>query len=203
MSLIAKRESSVTPVPEGTHFARCVQMIDLGEQYSERYDKWSPKVMIRWELPNERYINEEKELNEPRMLGATYTKSLSENANLLKMLEGWRGKKFTDEELRGFNLSVLIGLPCMVTVTHAQSNGSTYANVNSVAALPKGLEMPPQETESIIFDLDEFDALEHIDRFPEFIRNQIKKSREWQTLHGAAGDLSPEDDGCYGEDMPF
>lgn len=197
MSLIVRNEvSSFDPVPEGTHFARCVQMIDLGNQYSEAYDKWSAKVMIRWELPNEFY--EDKDGNQqPRMIGKTYTQSLSENANLRKMLEGWRSKKFTDEELQGFNLAVLIGLPCMITVTHSTNNGKTYADISGVAALPKGMEAPAQITESLIFDIDSFEALEDIGKLPEFIQNQIKKSKEWETFAGA--DQFPETE----DDMPF
>lgn len=197
MSLIVKNEvSNFDPIPEGTHFARCVQMIDLGSQYSETYDKWSSKVMIRWELPNEFY--EDKDGNQqPRMIGKTYTKSLGENANLRKMLEGWRGKKFTDEELAGFDLSVLMSLPCMITVTHSTNNGKTYADVSGVAALPKGMEAPAQITESVVYDLDSFEALEAIEDLPEFIQNQIKKSKEWETFTGA--DQLPATD----DDMPF
>ena len=199
MSLFVKNEGgNYSPVPEGTHLARCVQIIDLGHQYSEFYDKWSDKVMIRFELPNELIEVDGEQM--PRIIGSTYTKSLSEKANLRGMLEGWRGKKFTEEELQGFNLAVLIGLPCMVTVTHRQSNGKTYADIAGVVAPMKGLEAPEQMTESLIFDIDDFDALNEIDRLPEFIQNMIRKSREWQTVT-AAGEFSEEDmpDG----DLPF
>jgi hypothetical protein len=55
MGLVAKSsgDGSYTLAPEGTHVARCVQMIDLGTQWSEAYQKASHKVLIGWELPNE------------------------------------------------------------------------------------------------------------------------------------------------------
>lgn len=197
MSLIVKSEATnFDPIPEGTHFARCVQMIDIGQQYSETFDKYSSKVMIRWELPNETFEDADG-VEQPRMIGKTYTKSLSENANLRKMLEGWRGKKFTDEELMGFDLTNLMGLPCMLTVTHSSNNGKTYADISGVAAMPKGMDAPPQITESLIFDLDDFDALESIGKLPEFIQNQIKKSKEWESFAGSEPFPETEDD------MPF
>ena len=59
MSLTLSRsaEGNFEPVSEGTHIARCVQIIDLGHQYSEKYDKWAPKVMYRWEVYDETYTD--------------------------------------------------------------------------------------------------------------------------------------------------
>lgn len=155
--------------------------------------------MIRWELPSELFTDSEGK-DMPRMIGKTYTKSLSENAALRKMLEGWRGKKFSDDELQGFDLTVLLGLPCMLTVTHSSSNGKTYADISGVAAMPKGMEAPPQVYDNLAFDLDAFDALNNIDSLPEFIQEQIKKSKEWEIFAG--GNV---DDGIPEtlDDMPF
>jgi len=205
MSLIVKSEGQkLAPIPEGTHFARCVQLIDLGSQYSETYDKWSPKVMIRWEIPGEVFTDTDGKPY-PRLIGSTYTKSLGENANMRKMLEAWRGKKFTDEELKSFDLSVLVSLPCMITITHSSKGDTTYANVANVAAMPKGIEIEAQATPSLIYDLDSFDALENIDQLPEFIQNIIKKSKEWDALHGEPAE-TVNDMPCMEEtadDRPF
>ena len=177
MSLIVSGGSAIEPIPEGTHLARCVQIIDLGTQFSETYKRDSRKVMIRWELPTESFIDEEG--NEiPRMIHAVYTQSLSEKATLRKMLEGWRGKRFTDEELRGFDLSVLAGLACMVTVVHNTVNGNCYANVTAVAAIPKVMNVPDQVNESIVFDIDNPVDQVKIECFPEFIQKMIRNSKE-------------------------
>lgn len=177
MSLIVTGGTAIEPIPEGTHMARCVQLIDLGTQYSQVYDKESRKVMIRWELPSETILNEEG-MEVPRMIHAVYTQSLSEKATLRKMLEGWRGKRFSDEELRGFDLSVLAGLPCMVTVVHNSNGGNRYANVSAVAAIPKGMPVPEQVNESIVFDIDNPVDQAKIDCFPEFIQKMIRNSKD-------------------------
>jgi len=42
------------------------------------------------------------------MISKRYTMSLGEQSTLRKDLESWRGKKFTPEELQGFDLNACI-----------------------------------------------------------------------------------------------
>lgn len=198
MTLIAKGGNGVKPIDEGTYLSRCIQVIDLGTQYSRAYDKESRKVMIRWELPSE--TTEET----PGVVSAIYTMSLHEKSALRKMLEGWRSKKFSDTELKGFDLTKLVGLPCLITIVHdTGANGNTYANVGTVAALPKGMEVPEQINESLVVDLDTAEDLKKINDLPPFVQNIIAESREMD----ATGNL-PEmsefaDCDTPDEDLPF
>ena len=179
MTLISKANSNTefSPIPEGTHIARCVRIIDLGHQYSQQYDKWTAQVRLDFEIPDEKITIKDEEL--PRIIGKTFTNSLGERSNLRKMLESWRGKKFTDEELAGFNLADLAGLPCMVTVAHREYNGRTYADIAALVALPKGIPAPEQITPSLVFDLDAFESIEDMDLVPEWLQDKIKDSQEW------------------------
>ena len=54
----------------------------------------------------------------PRAISETYTNSLGEKANLRKMLENWRGRAFTQEEMDGFDLRNVLGKACMISVVH-------------------------------------------------------------------------------------
>ena len=72
--------------------------------------------------------------------------SLSEKANLRKDLESWRGKAFTAEELKGFDIEKLIGVNAMASIIHNQSGDRTYANISSISKLMKGLQ--PMATEN-------------------------------------------------------
>lgn len=199
MSLIAKGTPAVAPVPEGTYIARCVQIIDLGTQHSQVYDNEARKVMIRWELPQETFKTAEGN-EQPRLIHAVYTNSLNEKASLRKMLEGWRSKKFTEEELAGFDLSKLISLPCMVTITHTvANNGNKYANITAVAALPKGMEAPPQVNESIIFDIDNPADEPKYNVFPEFVQKMISNSNEYSKT----ASLAEEEPFPPTDDLPF
>ncbi|MHA1379626.1 MAG: hypothetical protein ACTSRG_14730 [Candidatus Helarchaeota archaeon] len=45
--------------------------------------------------------------------------SLHAKATMRKFLESWRGKKFTKEELEGFDLQKILGKPCQLQIIHS------------------------------------------------------------------------------------
>lgn len=50
MAIIASAKSgNFVPVSEGVHTAVCIWVIDLGDQYSEKFDNTSRKVQLTWE----------------------------------------------------------------------------------------------------------------------------------------------------------
>jgi hypothetical protein len=58
---------------------------------------------------------------------------------LRAVLESWRGKKFTDAELDGFDLEKLLGANCQIHAAHdVGADGNTYANVTLVLPPVKG-----------------------------------------------------------------
>ena len=70
-----------------------------------------------------------------------YTASLNEKAKLRHDLEAWRGRAFTTDELRAFDLENLIGANAMVNVVHRpDAKGNVWANVASLA--PKMKQLP-------------------------------------------------------------
>ncbi len=148
----AKGGIDFEPLAEGTHFAVCDMIVDLGMQPgSQLFPKPRHQIYFRWQVPGERIdVNGE---SKPRVVGGTYTASMNEKANLRKVVEGWRGTKFkSDQESEQYDLISLLGKPCMVTVVH--SKDGKYANVASVAALPKGTPAPKLEGEAIQHDTD-------------------------------------------------
>jgi hypothetical protein len=189
--------------PEGTHVARCYQVIDVGTQETPWGDK--PKIIIKWELPYE-LRSEDKQ---PFMVSTMYTASLSEKANLRHDLEAWRGKNFTEEELAGFNLSKLLGQYCMLQVVHNRNekNGKTYANVKSVMALPKGSEKPEGVNPTLFLDLDNFDQ-SVFDQLSDGMKDLIRKSKDWSDQNqpaetATAGGGGEEWDQDFEDDIPF
>ena len=102
--LIASCEGTrMEPVSAGMHMAVCCAVIDLGlrKQVFKEQERISRKVLLMWELPDETF--EDKDGNtQPRTMSKQYTLSLHEKAGLTKMLQSWRGKPFTTEELKGF-----------------------------------------------------------------------------------------------------
>lgn len=121
-----------TPAPEGLWHAVCVDVVDLGE--IETKFGLKHKVDIWWQIDQ---VNPDN--GKPFGVRSRFTASLHEKALLRQTLETWRGRKFTPEELRGFDLEKLIGANCQVQIQHETSDdGRTYANIKAVVPPPRG-----------------------------------------------------------------
>jgi hypothetical protein len=164
-------------------------VVDLGNQrvQSQMYgDKIKPQVYVAWELPDEQVTWTDRDGNErtgPMRIGKTYTVSLHENANLRADLESWRGRPFTEQELEGFDITKLGGVPCLINVAHKQGgNGKTYANVVAVTPLPKSMEKPTCSDLPLIYDDEHVSSFELL---PEWlqkkIQEQVSEQREPET----------------------
>ena len=182
MSLIINEGASTTIplLPEDVYPAVCNMLIDLGEQYSEKFDKLSRKVLIGWELPGEVLEN-----GETRRLSNTYTASLNSKGNLRKDLISWRGRDFTVDELKKFDLRNIVGAPCMLSVIHKEGQNGKYAAIGGIMKLPKGMPMPTLSNGYIILDLDEEGVEEKMEALPEWIQTRIKESETWKHLQEA------------------
>ncbi len=99
-----------------------------------------------------------------------------------KDLESWRGRKFTQQELQGFDVETIIGVPCLLNIIQEDKGGETYANVASIMRLPKGLPA-----------LKARDYIRVIDRKPEM--QDEDQSAEYR---GEPNELGITDD-----DIPF
>jgi hypothetical protein len=156
MFLPAPTGSDFETAPAGTHLAVCFRVIDLGTQkstYSGK-EKEAHKILVSWELPQERQDN-----GELFIIGQRYTWSMSEKATLRKHLQSWRGAAFTEKDFagppNGFNIKNIIGKPCLLTISHEEKDGSTYANITSVAKLMKGMTAPQPENAQIFLWLEQ------------------------------------------------
>jgi hypothetical protein len=178
MSLTAKNEGegNFELCPADTHHAVCYGVIDLGTQLNAKFNTSQHKCMLLWELPNARM-----ESGKPFAVSRMYTVSLADKAHLRQHLQAWRGRPFTEEELNGFEIKKILGANCLVQVIHNKSGERTYANVEAVMALPKGINsMPPAtidaENALILYDMDNGEPPP--ETIPEWIRKIIYKSAE-------------------------
>lgn len=179
-------------VPAGAYIGRCYSLIDLGTQLtSGQYgEKLQHKIQIGWELFGEDENGnpltidvDGKEM--PMTIKKSYTVSLHEKAGLRKDLAAWRGRDFTDEEAKAFDVSKLLGAYCMVNVTTSESNGKTYSNVAGLTPLPGALKnsKPAAVHANQIFDLDDPD-MKLFSTFHEKLQEAIKRSPEWVQKNG-------------------
>lgn len=189
-------------VPQGVFIGRCYSLIDLGTQHTtgQYGDKFQHKIRIGWELfgddedGNPLTIDVDgKEM--PLTINKSYTVSLHEKAGLRRDLAAWRGKDFTDDEAKAFDVSKLLGAFCMINVTTSETNGKTYSNVAGITPLPGALKnaKPAPVHANVVFDLDKPD-MKVFATFHEKLQEAIKKSPEWAQFH--------KKNGSGFEDMP-
>tara|TARA_R100001369_G_scaffold76846_1_gene106085 strand:+ start:333 stop:1022 length:690 start_codon:yes stop_codon:yes gene_type:complete len=144
-------EGTYEVVPEGTHRAVCYKIVDTGtreEQYKEEDPKKRHSIFIYWEL-TELPMDDGR----PFSINKQYTLSLNENSNLHKDLKTWRGKSFTAEELKGFDLTNILGVSCDIEVTH---NANGRAVVTSIFKPDGGAKKSTTKNEQEVFDLDDY-----------------------------------------------
>lgn len=185
MAIIATSSGSTNfePIATGNYPARCYSMVHIGtvEENILGTLKKLNKVRITWELPTELKVFKEENGEQPCVISKEFTLSLHEKATLRSFLKNWRGKDFTDDEAKSFDIEKLVGAPCMLNITHkTKKDGSgVYAEIGSVSAMPKGFACPDQVNPSFVFTYENFDA-QKFGELPEFIKNKMVNSDEYK-----------------------
>lgn len=186
MAIIATTQESTLykPLEPGNYVARCYSMVHIGtiEETINGVAKKLNKVRISWELPTEMKVFKEEIGEQPITISKEFTLSMHEKSTLRNFLKNWRGKDFTEEEAKAFDVEKLLGAPCMLNITHkTKKDGSgVYAEIGSVSSLPKGLVCPPQENETYVWTYEDFDLVK-FGKLPEFLRNKMINSEEYKS----------------------
>lgn len=193
---VSESGSGFKQVEAGVYPGRCVRVIGIGTQHGEYAGKPTTRVqvIVSWELPTE-LIAEGDYAGQPYMVSKFYTASLGEKSNLRKDLASWRGRDFTPEELKGFDLKNILTKPCMVSVIH---NDKGKAKVNGIMALPKGMAVPEQINPTVLFNVFQWDDAV-FDSLTDGIKDLIRKSDEYQMMNCG---LSVKDNNAVGGQMP-
>jgi hypothetical protein len=187
--------------PAGTHIGVAFRVLDLGTQRSifDGHEKFSHKILISWELPEE-LMNDGR----PFSVSKRYTWSMHEKSALRKDLEAWRGLKFVDKDFgpTGFNIRSILGKACLLTITHTENAERQYANVTAVSKLMKGMQASPPKNNTDylwltpeLFNSETFNKLGQglqgvIAKTPEFA--ELSRSGDDQTLTEPARDLNDD-----------
>ena len=189
-------------IEEGVHLAVCYGIIDLGHQHNEKFDNFQHKVLIQWELPSVRIDVEVDgvKVNKPKAISRRFTLSLSEKSHLRPFLESWRGKKFSGKELFGFDIKNVLGANCQLQVLHQEYNDKTYANVHTVIPVLQGSDKIIPENPLVFYSMEDSE-LNYPETLPEWIRNIIMKSREYNET-GQMNDWPDNNQADYREGPP-
>jgi hypothetical protein len=178
-------------VPVGTHRAICYKLVDAGtreEKFKDEEPKKRHTVFIFWELPDLRTSKDQ-----PFSIFKQYTLSLNENSALHKDLKSWRGRSFSEEELKGFDLNNILGVSCDLEVEHTAGG---RAKVVSVFKPDGGAKKLPTANDPVAFDLDDYclefsgdscakskEMCDVFEGLPNFLCEMIEQSFEMAAAH--------------------
>lgn len=172
-------------IPAGNYVAICYSMLQLGTQREtfKGVEKQVPKVRIGWELCDELKVFKEGDPAKPLVIEKEYTLFMNDKATLRKELQSWRGAAWTDKEAADFDITKLIGAPCMLNIIHKPSadGTKTYENIAGITPLPKGMPKPTPFNKTRILAFDSWDE-ELFNSLPAFITDKVKASPEYNAL---------------------
>jgi len=214
MALIAKENSGggdFQLIPPGSYLSRCYRILDLGTQKSvyKGTESYLHKIMLTFEVHGDdadsRPLVTSK--GEPLSISKTYTLSLGEKANLRKDLESWRSRKFTPEEVKGFNLNNVLGVWAMISIVHDERDQKTYANISGVMKVPDAMKksLPNGYNSTSIFDLEDPDMTVFA-TLSEKLQDKIKGTPEWTAIGNPESDggfSTPDEPIAEDDDIPF
>ena len=180
MSLKVKDRAKpkLPPVESGVYIAICVGVLDLGEQYSEKFKNYRNEVQFIWELCGETVEVDGEQ--KPRQLSRTFSVAASKKSNLRGFISGWNGVQYSDDQFSDLDLFTQVGKACQLNVV--LNDTGEYANVDSAIPLPKGMPAPVTDTAPILWNMDEWDD-KAFEALPDWVQEKIKKSTQYQQMH--------------------
>lgn len=184
MKIKDRAKPKTPPVEPGVYIAICIGVVDLGEQYSEKFKNYANKVKFIWELVGETIEADGEQ--KPRQLSKEFTFSISKKGSLRVFLGSWNGKEYGDEEFGEVDLFDQIGKACQLQVVLNETG--EYANVANLMPLPRGVAAPATDTKPIRWDMESWDDAA-FGELPEWIQEQIKKSTQYQKEHTPADSI--------------
>jgi hypothetical protein len=135
--IVARRESR-PPHPAGAYPGVCVDVIDLGETLDIYQGKTQilPKIALVFQTNAE-----DADTHKPLEIHIELTNSFGNKARLRKLLTGWRGKPYSDEEAQaGVPLHKLEKANGLLNVIHKTSAaGNLYAIIDTMMPPMKGM----------------------------------------------------------------
>lgn len=206
MGIMAKDSGGdFEPLAAGSYVARCVSVVDIGVQETGFGPK--EKIYIGFEVPSERvqWKDDNGEHEGPAFIGSRYTLSISDKSILGQHLTSWRGVPFTEEERQGFDITNVLGAPCLINVVHEHKGSKTYANIQTIMRLPAGMQCPPAETELVAYTPNDNALAANFEKLQDWQKKLVRqgyKMAEGSTVVGSALAANAAAGGQVAENQP-
>ena len=180
MKVKARAKPKLPQMEPGVYMAVCIGVVDLGEQYSEKFKNYSNRVLFIFEFPGERVEVDGED--KPRWMSREFTISQSKKSKLFEFVGSWNGVQYTAESFGEVELQLVT------------SESGEYTNIAAVMQLPKGVKVERKETDTYAFDTEEWDD-GVFESLPDWIRERIMKSTQYQNSHAPTDTVDfPEED---------
>jgi hypothetical protein len=207
MAIIATNkggESNYTLIPAGNHIARCYSMVELGTLTETilGQEKQVHKIRLTFELPDELRVFNPDKGEQPCVISKEFTLSMNEKSNLRAFLKSWRGKDFTEEEAASFDVTRLLGIPCLLNIIHKPSKkdpSRIYDEIASATPLMKNMVCPPQVNSNFEFSLQDWNP-NHFELLPEFLKEKVRSSKEYKAMFSQPAAPAPAAPAMKNED---
>lgn len=168
--------------PEGFHIARCFGFIHLGTIFI--YGHWKQMIRLEFELPNECRVFKQGENEKPKVVTREYAASLYGKSHLKTHLISWFGEEFVNIFSQNFDISMLLGAPCLLRLSHKRSSTNKwYEEIEELHAVRDTDDVPDpiNPIRSLVLNEQEFDA-RVFNELPKFIQEKIKGSQEYMKM---------------------
>lgn len=164
-------------IPAGIHHAVCANVFDIGRQPGFQGGPAYRKVVVLWEI-DARHTWDGELKGKRFQVTKIYTQSIGEKATLRIDLTSWRGRAFTPDELKGFELENIIWKPCQLNLVE---NGEKV-KVQNVLPADKSFAAWTPETPK--------------DYVPKFVQKMIDEQLP-EPVQGGGGAAE------FNDDIPF
>jgi hypothetical protein len=199
---------TLLPITDDGYDARCVGIYALGmvTEYNnfKKKDVTEPKIIFEFELIG--HTTEYKGVKEPKLLrtwdmNAKITTKPSPS-KLFSFFKQWRGRAFTEEELKGFDIRKVLGAPASIMITH--SKDGKYENIETVNRGHKDIGPATRELR-LLGPTEENWSWEIYESLPDFIKDKIKATPQFKAREATrpAGATPAADMGSDEDEVPF
>ena len=177
----------------GIYGAVCTRVVDFGTQPGYKAgDKPSHQILLGFEV--EKYMADGR----PFYILFTAFAGLGKPdkpTKLCAFLEGMRGKKFTPDERKGFEIKNVLGKTCELVVGLSSSGKSKP----TAAARPRvPVELKPEKLVYFSMDL-EAPTVAAFDDLSKWEKGMVQTSPEWEKVKNQTPGGAPQGD----DDIPF
>jgi len=182
MKIKMNKKKERVMLPEGSHVAVLVGLVDLGTQ--DTFYGPKKQIGLLFEFPNKKHTFREEDGPVSLARPVVVANSENEKSTLYKYVVAIKGEQLTKSEMEGgIDSSELLGKPALATIVHRPGRDEQiYDNISGLSMMPEGL--PCGEVTSDPFEFEISPELKNWDKVPEWMQKKIAESPEYKSAKG-------------------